>query len=212
MVHWASHTGVKPFKCGQCGQRSFALSEGLTKHLKICGQSNTVQCNKCGKGYSNQSRLAAHIKDVHDTEHKWICPFCDVTYESEGGYYGHLRMKHGVGQNGKKLSTALIEKISKEDKDDQQASVQNENDESTEVKSTNAENSGSEKSEENNAHEDTSGNAIDNAQVSKENVPSSASTDMTHKCPFPSCCNLELPNEAEYFNHLWSIHKLGHNK
>ena len=121
-------------------------------------------------------------------------------------------MKHGVGQNGKKLSIALIEKMSKEDKDDQQESVQNESDESTEVKSTNPENSSSEKLEEKNACEDTSGNAIDNTQVSKENVSSSASTDMTHKCPFPSCCDLELPNEAKYFNHLWSVHQLGCNK
>ena len=55
MVHRASHTGVKPFKCGRCGQRSFASSERLTKHFKICSQSNTVECNKCGKGYSNLS-------------------------------------------------------------------------------------------------------------------------------------------------------------
>ena len=121
-------------------------------------------------------------------------------------------MKHGVGQNGKKLSNALIEKMSKEDKNDQQQSVQNESDGSTEVKSVNLENSISEKSEEKNVREDTSGNAIDNAQVSKENVSSSASTDMTHNCPFPSCCDLELPNEAEYFNHLWSVHQLGCNK
>ena len=54
-------------------------------------------------------------------------------------------MKHGVGQNGKKISNALIEKMSKEDNDDKQESVQNENDESTEVNSTNMENSITEK-------------------------------------------------------------------
>ena len=47
-------------------------------------------------------------------EEKWDCPFCDFTYNSEGGYYGHLRQKHGVGRNGKKLSTTLIEQMSKE--------------------------------------------------------------------------------------------------
>ena len=95
-------------------------------------------------------------------------------------------MKHGVGRNGKKLSTALIEKMSKEDKDDQQESVQNESDESTEVKSTNPENFSSEKSDDKNVCEDTSGNAIDNTQVSKENVSSSAWS--------------------------WSLHQLGCNK
>ena len=71
--------------------------------------------------------------------------------------------------------------MSKEDKDDQQESVQNESDESMEVKSTNVENLISEKLEEKNVHENTSGNGIHNTQVSKENVSSSASMDMTHK-------------------------------
>ena len=48
--------------------------------------------------------------------------------------------------------------------------------------------------------------------VSNHSLPSSASAEMTHRCPFPSCCDLELPNESEYFNHLWSVHQLGRNK
>ena len=36
-VYCVSHTGIKPFKCGRCGDASFASSERLTKHLKRCG-------------------------------------------------------------------------------------------------------------------------------------------------------------------------------
>ena len=210
-VQCASHTGVKPFKCDHCRQRSFASSERLTKHLKICSQ-NMVQCNKCGKGYSNQSQLSAHIKDVHETDHKWICPFCKLTYNSEGGYYRHLRIKHGVGRNGKKLSTALIEQMSKEEEGESSGLISNENDEDHDSMARNQEDGGSDKSEEEKSDENNSQNPNDPGDVSKASVPSSASTEMTHKCPFPRCCDLELANESQYFNHLWSVHKLGRNK
>ena len=50
--------------------------------------------------------------------YKWNCSFCDANYNSEGGFYGHLRMKHGVGRNGQKLLMDLIEKMSKEYKEE----------------------------------------------------------------------------------------------
>ena len=121
-VHCASHTGIKPFKCGRCGEASFASSERLTKHLKRCGISGNIQCNKCGKGFSDQLALAKHIKDVHEEGTKWHCPFCTFTYNSEGGYYQHLRTKHGVGRNGKRLSDVLIEKLASERKSAEETS------------------------------------------------------------------------------------------
>ena len=187
-------------------------SERLTKHLKICGQNNSVQCNKCGKGYSNQSRLSAHIKDVHETDHKWKCPFCNANYNSEGGYYGHLRMKHGVGRNGKKLSMALIEKMSKEYKEEASGLNSNQNDENLQTTSQNVHESGSDQSGVKSQDEDNVPDNTDTSDVSNRSIPSSTSAEMTHRCPFPSCCDLELANECEYFNHLWSVHKLGRNK
>ena len=121
-VHRASHTGIKPFKCGRCGEASFASSERLTKHLKRCGISGNIKCNKCGKGFSDHLALAKHIKDVHEEGAKWHCPFCTFTYNSEGGYYQHLRTKHGVGRNGKMLSDALIEKLASERKSAEETS------------------------------------------------------------------------------------------
>ena len=176
----------------ECGQRSFATSERLTKHLKICEQSNSVECNKCGKGYSNQSHLSAHIKDVHDTDLKWNCQFCDANYKSEGGYYGHLQMKHGVGRNGKKLSTALIKKMVEEYKGQDSGLHSKEKDKNAKNISESKENSVSQESEGKSADENIPANTPNTDGVSKTSLSSSACAEMTHKCPFPSCCDLEL--------------------
>ena len=113
-VHRASHTGIKPFKCGRCGEKSFASAERLTKHLKRCGIDGSIKCNRCGKSYSDQNGLSKHMKDVHESDVMWQCPLCESKYKSEEGYYGHLQIKHHIGRNGKKLSTALIEQLLKE--------------------------------------------------------------------------------------------------
>ena len=89
-VHRASHTGLKPYNCGRCQIKSFTSADCLNKHLARCGIDNLLTCNKCGKGYSNASALATHMRDVHEKDNLNKCPFCDKVYNSEGGYYGHL--------------------------------------------------------------------------------------------------------------------------
>ena len=56
-VHRASHTGLKPFKCGRCEVQSFTNAERLTKHLESCGKINSVDCKKCGKLFSNSNHV-----------------------------------------------------------------------------------------------------------------------------------------------------------
>ena len=115
-MHRASHTGLKPYNCGRCQQKSFTSADRLKKHLERCGTEITLKCNRCGKGYSNPASLATHVRDVHQPETIWQCPFCEKKYNTEGGYYGHLRNIHDISRTGKKLSTALIEKFSTEQK------------------------------------------------------------------------------------------------
>ena len=199
-LHRASHTGLKPFKCVRCGEASFTSAERLTKHLKRCGVSANIQCNKCGKGYADDLGLAKHIKDVHDPKNKWVCPFCNLDYNSEGGWYGHLRIKHGVGRNGKKLSTALIEQLSKE--------------ETKKNEPTNSEKENSHDEEEEDLRNDEPSKTDDEHRTNGKEVceEGKSSKDMSHKCPFPDCNELELPNEEEYFKHLWEKHRLGRNQ
>ena len=53
--------------------------------------------------YSDQKSLLTHVSDTHNkTERRCeICP--NAVYKSEGGYYTHMRNKHKIGRNGKKL-------------------------------------------------------------------------------------------------------------
>ena len=108
-LHRAGHTGVKPYKCGQCEVASFADVHRLNHHLKSCGKLNAFQCNQCGKMYSDQKSLSTHVSDTHNkTERKCaLCP--NAVYTSEGGYYTHMRMKHQIGRNGRKLQDVLKE-------------------------------------------------------------------------------------------------------
>ena len=217
-VHRASHTGLKPYKCGRCQLKSFALADHLKKHLERCGNEDTLKCNRCGKGYSNPSSLATHVRDVHQPGTIWLCPFCDKKYNTEGGYYGHLRRSHDISRNGKKLSTALIEKFSAEQKANISAmskkdtsSAKNEGKENKRGKDSNTglgQSSGKETTEDENANNKTA-QASDDQKEKKEK---SKSTDLTHTCPFPRCNDLVLDNDEAYYKHLWDEHKLGRNK
>ena len=108
-LHCAGHTGVKPYKCGQCEVASFVDAHRLNNHLKTCGKINAFECNQCGKMYSDQKSLSTHVSDTHNkTERKCaICP--NAVYMSEGGYYTHIRSKHQIERNGRKLQDVLKE-------------------------------------------------------------------------------------------------------
>ena len=105
---------MKPYKCGQCEVASFADVHRLNNHLKTCGKLNAFECNQCGKMYSDQKSLSTHVSDIHNkTEGRCsICP--NAVYTSEGGYYTHMRNKHKIGRNGKKLQDVLRERQGQE--------------------------------------------------------------------------------------------------
>ncbi|MCG8620449.1 MAG: hypothetical protein MJE68_00425, partial [Proteobacteria bacterium] len=217
-AHRASHTGLKPFTCGRCQAKSFANAERLTKHLERCGKSSTAKCNQCGKLFTDQRGVARHVQESHGNRH-WPCPFCDSVYKSEGGYYTHLRNKHHIGRNGKKLSAALIEQelFSVEGKGvDEEPKRDIEDDEPSQDKDIN---DTSKNPNDGNISASVSTDEVEdvkNAEITdNKNEHQSRETvtgDMSHKCPFPRCEDLELPNEEEYFTHLWVEHKLGRNK
>ena len=216
-VHWASHTGVKPYTCGRCQKKSFASADRLNKHLDRCGKQNNLECNKCGKGYSHPSSLATHIKDAHHKDTVWKCPFCNKIYQSEGGYYGHLRVVHDISRTGKKLSAALIEKFSEEQKANitMRAKNKQHSEDKSEKKDevSNSTESASEKeSQETDITEDKPGKKSEIGDDGKENNAGNKPMEMSHTCPFPKCNNIVLQNDDAYYKHLWDMHQLGRNK
>ena len=77
------------------------------QHQLITQMSNpgSVECNICGKILSSKTSLYTHITDSHREDIKYNCPICnDKTFNSQGGYYKHLRVKHNLSHNGVKIS------------------------------------------------------------------------------------------------------------
>ena len=217
-VHRASHTGLKPYNCGRCQIKSFASADRLNKHLARCGINNSLTCNKCGKGYSNPSSLATHIRDVHDKDNVNKCPFCDKVYNSEGGYYGHLRIVHHISRSGKKLSSALIEQLSQESKENEEEVNQPKNkeitdDEAQKNSKDNGQNGSGSTAEDNSkqAHRKKDGSEVVTGNSSMKETAAQP-VELTHKCPFPKCNDIVLANDEAYYKHLWDVHKLGRNK
>ena len=50
------------------------------------------QCGECGRSYANQSRLAAHIRNVH--KKKFKCKLCGDLFRTDGGLESHIGKSH----------------------------------------------------------------------------------------------------------------------
>ena len=114
------HSGVKPFRCGQC-QKSFVDEKGLKRHLlrhigfkpfrcsqcdyAAVDQSNlsqhmrkhaekSFQCSQCGKTFYKQGALDRH-ELTHGGEMPFKCKYCGSGYFREHHFVKHLKV-HGI--------------------------------------------------------------------------------------------------------------------
>ena len=98
------HLNIRDYACNRCQERSFTSIGRLNAHLERCGKQPDIECNQCGKLFSKKEALYIHISDTHRKDIKYSCPICkEKVYDSQGGWYGHLRQKHDISRKTVKL-------------------------------------------------------------------------------------------------------------
>eukprot|EP00095_Tigriopus_kingsejongensis_P002389 maker-scaffold714_size108203-snap-gene-0.17 protein:Tk02389 transcript:maker-scaffold714_size108203-snap-gene-0.17-mRNA-1 annotation:"PREDICTED: uncharacterized protein LOC101285465" len=90
------HSDKPEIKCPICSD-VFCLKEGSEKfmtHFNACAMNllkrNPGQCEKCGKNFSNDYLLQAHLKS-HDGEEKYLCDKCDYGTNLKAVMQDHQR-------------------------------------------------------------------------------------------------------------------------
>ena len=63
----------KPYKCDKCGMR-YKRKNGLTVHLRNKHEGGNVECEICGKGFSDSTLMKKHLKMDH------LCKICGNTF------------------------------------------------------------------------------------------------------------------------------------
>lgn len=117
------HTGIKPYKCSECEDRSFfskseynrhtkrlhskerpfvcelcnktfAINADLKNHLKVHENIRNFQCDICGHGSLTVTNLRYHKKIVHETAGQHQCDLCPEVFSKKPFLWKHKRTKH----------------------------------------------------------------------------------------------------------------------
>ncbi|KAK1330106.1 hypothetical protein QTO34_010292 [Cnephaeus nilssonii] len=93
LIHVRVHLGEKCYKCDKCG-KEFSQSSRLQTHQRVHTVEKPFKCEQCGKGFSRKATLSDHCK-LHSGEKPYKCEECGRTFLHAYHLYNHQRVHTG---------------------------------------------------------------------------------------------------------------------
>ena len=83
-----THSGLKPFKCEECGS-GFAAAQDLKRHIYTHTGERPFKCKECGAGFTRSWGLNNHMHK-HSGEKPFKCEQCGAGFVMRQGLKRHL--------------------------------------------------------------------------------------------------------------------------
>jgi formate dehydrogenase assembly factor FdhD len=77
-----SHTQIKNFACGICGDKFTQKSNRNTHEQWVCGKEK-IACTDCGKLFSGPTNLEHHFSKTHKMHPPVECKICGISLRGD---------------------------------------------------------------------------------------------------------------------------------